>query len=442
MTTTDLPKRETAHPHRIVILGGGHVGLHVAKRLHKKLRRGEAHVTVIDSRPYMTYQPFLPEVGAGSIEPRHAVVPLRAALPKFEVLTATVTKIDTATQTLRVRPAAGPGHTVEYDTLIVALGSVPRTLPIPGLAEHGIGFKQIEEAVACRNHVLDQLDLAESTTDPDLRRKALTFTVVGGGFAGVEALAELEDLTHDAAKNYRSITDKDIRWVLVEHANRILPEVGPELGEWARQLLTARGVEVRLGVALNSCENKHVVLSDGTEFDTSTIVWTAGVKPSEALSSSDLPLGPRGHVDTRPTLQVAGLDNVWSAGDNAQVPDLSDFPSDWCAPNAQHAVRQAAVLADNVLASLRGKPVAEYKHKYVGSVAGLGLGKGAAHVYGMKLRGWPAWVMHRSYHAKAYAGARKPILLGWMLGSSYRKGAVSMGALKDPRQAFRDVANH
>jgi NADH dehydrogenase len=427
---------------RILIVGGGYVGLYTALRLQRRLRAGEADVVLVDPRSYMTYQPFLPEAGAGSIEPRHVVVPLRQVLNRCEIVNGFVTRIEHARKAVRVAPEVGDPYELSYDVLVVAAGSVVRTLPVPGLAEVGIGFKEIEEAISLRNRVLEELDIAASTTDRAIRRKALTFVFVGGGFAGVEALGELEDMARYALRYYRDLDARDLRFVLVEAAGRILPEVGEELGRYTVERLRERGIEVRLNTRLNSCVGHHIVLSDGDEFDASTLVWTAGVKPSPMLTDSDLPLGPKGHLRCRATLEVDGVHDAWSAGDVAQVPDLAVGPGAWCPPNAQHAVRQSKVLADNIRASLRGRPLTEYRHKSAGSVASLGLYRGAAYVYGIKLRGLAAWLMHRTYHVSRVPTLNRKIrvLADWTLALFFKRDITSLGSLQSPRRVFERVA--
>lgn len=429
--------------HRILVVGGGYVGLYAAQRILKKAKYGEVSVTVVDPRSYMTYQPFLPEAAAGSLSPRHVVVPLRRALPKADVVTGRVTVIDQDRKVARIVPIVGEAYDHEFDYLVVALGSISRTFPIPGLAENGIGFKTIEEAIALRNHVLGQLDVADSTTDPEIRRRALTFAFVGGGFAGIEALAEIEDMARDAVKYYKNISRDDMRFIMVEAMHRILPEVGDELGKWTLKKLKERGIEFYLETSLQSCVDKHCVLSDGTEFDASTIVWTAGVKPNPALADFGLPLGPRGHVDTRPTLQVTGMDHVFAAGDNAQVPDLAAGEGAWCPPNAQHAVRQAKQLGDNVISVMRDFPPGEYKHKNLGAVAGLGLHKGVAIMFGrFKLKGLPAWLFHRTYHMYAMPtfNRKTRIVADWTLAMFFRREIVSLGSMEHPRDEFAEAA--
>jgi NADH dehydrogenase len=428
---------------RIVIVGGGYVGMYTALRLQKKLRGGEAEVTVIDPQPNMTYQPFLPEAAAGSIEPRHVVVPLRRVLRKCQVLTGRVTSISNADHEVTVALADGHVTALGFDVLVVAPGSVARTLPIPGLAEHGIAFKTIGEAIFLRNHVLSRLDAADTTIDPALRRRLLTFMVVGGGYAGVEALAELADMARYASRYYPTIDRDDIRWILVEATGRIMPEVSPKMGRYTVERLLDSDIEVNLDTRVKSMVGGHVELDDGQEFDTDTIIWTAGVKPSPMLDKTDLPRDERGRLDCHATLQVRDLPGVFSAGDCAGVPDLSkDDPDARTSPSAQHAVRQAKVLADNVVAHLRQRPLKEYKHSYAGSVASLGLYKGVAEIYGVKLRGIVAWFMHRTYHVSRMPtwNRRVRIVFDWTGALLLGREVVSLGQINEPKAEFERVA--
>ncbi|MGK5114963.1 MULTISPECIES: NAD(P)/FAD-dependent oxidoreductase [unclassified Geodermatophilus] len=430
----------------VLVVGGGYVGLYTALRLQKKLSRGRAEIVVVDPQPHMTYQPFLPEAAAGSVEPRHVVVPLRRTLPRCRVVTGAVTGLTHAEKRARIAPIEGEPFDLTYDVLVMAAGSVARTLPIPGLAEHGIGFKNVGEAIYLRNHVLARLDAASSTDDPSVRRRALTFTFVGGGYAGVEAFAELEDMARYAVSHYYPrLSPNDMRWVLVEAMGRILPEVDLDMAAWTVKQLTARGMDVRLNTRLESISDSCTVrLSDGEEFASDTLVWTAGTKPNPMLASTDLPLDERGRVVCEPTLQVAGMPDAWSAGDLASVPDLTKSePGATTAPNAQHAVRQAKRLADNVVAVLSGGQPQPYRHSYAGSVASLGLHKGVAQVYGVKLKGWPAWFMHRSYHVSRVPtfNRKARVVADWTLAAVFRREVISLGQLQDPRREFVAAAN-
>ena len=435
------PATRTERP-RLLIVGGGYVGLYTTMRLLKKLRADEAVVTVVDPRSYMTYQPFLPEAAAGAVSPRHLVVPLRRVLQGAEIITAKVTEISHERKQATVQPLEGDAYTLEYDQLVMAVGSVSRTLPIPGLADWATGFKTVEEAIQLRNRVLECLDIAESTHSPDIRERNLNFVVVGGGFAGVEALAELEDMARYTTRYYPTIDADDVTFHLVEAAGAILPEVGPEMGVWTLEQLRGRGIDVKLDTRLESCVDGHVVLSDGTTFDAETVVWTAGVTASPVLGNTDLPLNERGRLLADANLRVVGTADAWGAGDGAAVPDLTTDDQRECAPNAQHAVRQSKVLANNIVASLRGLPEHEYKHKYVGSVAGLGLYKGVANVYGIKLKGVPAWFMHRTYHMSRVPTLNRKmrVIADWTLALFFKREIVSLWSMHEPFNEFQAAA--
>ncbi|MGW2298910.1 NAD(P)/FAD-dependent oxidoreductase [Streptomyces violaceorubidus] len=437
---------------RILVVGGGYVGMYTALRLQRnlkgELRRGEVEITVVTPDPYMTYQPFLPEAAAGSISPRHVVVPLRRVLGQCEVVVGEVGSIDhrsrTATATTLATDEEKTGaRRITYDELVLAPGSVSRTLPVPGLADHGVGFKTVEEAIGLRNHVLEQMDIASSTRDPALRDAALTFVFVGGGYAGVEALGELEDMARYAARYYHNVTPEDMKWILVEASGRILPEVGEELGRYTVTELRRRNIDVRLDTRLESCADRVAVLSDGSRFPTRTVVWTAGVKPHPVLAATDLPLDERGRLTCTAHLSVDGAPHAWAAGDAAAVPDVTAAePGRECAPNAQHAVRQAKVLGDNVTHALRGEPLDTYAHAYAGSVASLGFHKGVAHVYGRKLKGYPAWFMHRAYHLSRVPTVNRKarVLAEWVIAGLFKREIVSLGSLEHPRAEFERAA--
>ncbi|MEV6331391.1 NAD(P)/FAD-dependent oxidoreductase [Streptomyces sp. NPDC051909] len=439
-------------PVRILVVGGGYVGMYTALRLQRQLKAElksrTAEITVVTPEPYMTYQPFLPEAAAGNISPRHVVVPLRRVLDRCRIVIGEVHSVDHAKRTATLSTLAteeeGTGAIqLGYDELVIAPGSVSRTLPVPGLADHGIGFKTVEEAIGLRNHVIEQMDIASSTRDPAIRDAALTFVFVGGGYAGVEALAELEDMARYTARYYHNLKPEDLRWVLVEASDRILPEVGAEMGRYAIRELRGRNIDVRLGTRLDSCENRVAVLSDGTRLPTRTVVWTAGVKPAPILAATDLPLDERGRIVCTAQLTVAGVEHAWAAGDAAAVPDVTaEAPGTTCAPNAQHAVRQTKVLAENIAAALRGQPLKEYAYAYAGSVASLGLHKGVAHVYGRKIKGYPAWFMHRVYHLSRVPtfNRKARVLAEWTLSGLFKREIVSLGSLEHPRAEFELAA--
>lgn len=436
---------------RILIVGGGYVGLYTALRLQRQLKpelgRGDVEIVVVSPDPYMTYQPFLPEAAAGSISPRHVVVPLRRVLDQCKVVIGEATAINHAKRiatldTLATEEEGTGAEQLTYDELVLAPGSISRTLPIPGLADYAIGFKTVEEAIGLRNHVIEQMDIASSTRDPAIRDAALTFVFVGGGYAGVEALGELEDMARYTARYYHNVKPEDMKWILVEASDRILPEVGEEMGRYTVTELRRRNIDVRLHTRLESCADRVAVLSDGARFPTRTVVWTAGVKPHPILAATDLPLNERGRLKCTAELTVEGVAHAWAAGDAAAVPDVTAEPGKETAPNAQHAVRQARTLGDNITRSLRGQPLETYSHKYVGSVASLGLHKGVAHVYGRKLKGYPAWFMHRVYHLSRVPtfNRKARVLAEWTLSGLFKREIVSLGSLEHPRAEFELAA--
>lgn len=433
-------------PYRVLIVGAGHAGLYVALRLAGAVRSGRAEVTVVDPHPHMTYQPFLPEAAAGSISPRHAVVPLRRELRHCRLLSGEVIRVEHARRVATVATIDGPEREVAYDEIVLVPGSVSRSLPIPGLRERAVGFKGIGEAIYVRNKVLDQLDVAATATDPATRSRALTFVFVGGGYAGIEALGEMEDMARDALRYYPELRPGDMHWMLIEATGRILPEVGQDMGAYTVQELLKRRLDIRLDTRLESCVDGHVRLSDGDEFDADTIVWTAGVKANPMLAHTDLPRDKRGRLTCLPTLQVADghgapVAGAWGAGDCAAVPDLTGPPGATTGPSAQHAVRQARLLAQNIEAVRRGDQPRQYRHAYAGSVASLGLYKGVAQVYGVKITGFPAWFLHRTYHLGRIPSLNRKVrvVIDWTLALVLRREVVSLGELHQPRESFTEV---
>ncbi|MEV7121728.1 NAD(P)/FAD-dependent oxidoreductase [Kitasatospora griseola] len=433
----------------MLIIGGGCAGLSAALRLQQllrpRLRDRRIDLTIVEPQPYLTFQPLLAEVAAGSIDPRHVVVPLRTALPDCRVLTARVTRIDHATRTAWV-DAAPRGELrlpteVPYDVLVMAPGAISRTAPVPGLAEHGMGFATVGEAVALRNHVLEQLDLASSTRDPALRQAALTFVFVGAGYAGVGALAELEDMARTATKGFHNLTPDDLRWVLVEATDRILSEEIPELATHTLAELRERNIDVRLSTTLESAVGQVMVLSDGGRFAARTLVWTAGIRPAPVLALTDLPLDHAGRITCLPTLRIANPDgtplaDAWAAGDCTAVPDQGGQP---CAPNAQHALAQAKLLAENLAAELAGQPLTAYRPGDPACSTSLGLRRAVAHTRrGARLTGRRAWWLHRARQLRRLPSRerRVRVLMDWLFGGLFPREVVSLGTIEHPRAEF------
>lgn len=429
---------------RIVIVGGGYAGFYTAWKLEKRLRPRDAELVIIDPRPYMTYQPFLPEVSAGSVEARHAAISLRSHLRRTRIVAGGATMISHATRTVTVRPADGPDITVGYDIIVVTAGAVTRTLPIPGADDVAIGMKHVEEAVAIRDRLLTAFDRASVLEDGPERRKLLTLVFVGGGFSGVEGFGELLSLATALLKSYPELRFSDLSFHLVEGNARILPEVTDKPGRWVVDSLRARGGHVHLEARVVSLVDGHVVLTNGVEFDANLVVWTAGNAAHPVIAKhTDLPTDARGRVLVLPDLRVgspgAVVPDAWAAGDNAAVPDLaSSVDGAVTVPNAQHAVRQGKRLASNIAATLRGEVPRDYRHGSLGVVATLGLGRGIFQYKRLVITGPLAWLMHRGYHVLAIPTWERKfrVLAVWITAVFAGRDVVSLLSVQEPRKAF------
>jgi len=424
---------------RILVVGAGFGGLYAAMHLRRAVEIGH-RVTVIDPQNFMQYQPFLPEVASGTIDPRAVVVPLRRVLRHCEVVIGEVERVDHAGRTARVRLADGRDVDLGYDVIVLAPGSWARVLPIPGLAEHGVGFKTVQEAIWLRNHVLSRLDVAAATDDPVRRRAAMTFVFVGGGYAGVEALGELEDLARDALESYPSLRADQMRWVLVEAAGSILPEIGSELADYALERLGERGIEVLLRTRLESAEGGTLRLSDGQTFAAETLVWTAGVRPSPLAAASGFPVDETGRVRTDAFLRVDGVEDAWACGDAAAVPDR--LAGGLMPPTAQHGMRQGKRLAANLQAVLERRRPEPFEYRGIGAVVSLGRYKGVAVIRGLRLRGFPAWFAHRSYHLYAMPTLTRKVKIAadWTVALLFPRDLAQLGSLEHPREPFERAA--
>jgi NADH dehydrogenase len=405
-----------------LIAGGGFAGSYVARNLG---RRG---ATIVSPENFMLFTPMLPEAASGTLEPRHVVVPLRVMCPHADLVLGRVVAHDAGGRRVQVETEERL-FWLGYSNLVVALGSVSRTLPIPGLAEHALGFKSLSDAIHLRNHVLTRLEVAAAASAEGHRRRELTFVFVGAGYAGVEALAELADLVRDALRYYPMLQAVPQHWVLVDAAPKILPEIPSRLGDYAAALLARRGVDIRVNTKLEEVEPHAARLSDGTRLLTSTVVWTAGVKANPLLTELGLPLDERGRVRVDETLQVEGLEHVWALGDGAAVPNAAT-PGRVDPPTSQHALRQARRLAKNIAGEPR-----PYRYRTMGEVATLGRYKGIANVLGFPLKGFLGWWVTRTYHLYQLPllSRKLRVVADWTVALLFRRDIAELGTLERPR---------
>ncbi len=417
----------------VVIAGGGFGGAMAARELERILPRQSTRLVLVNDVNFLLYTPFLPEAAAGTLEPRHVVTPLREILKRTYLRLGFVTGHDPAAKTVELRTREGDSEQLPYDQLLVALGSVSRVLPVPGLAEHAIGFKTLADAIWLRNHVIETLEAANATEDGARRDELLTYVFVGGGYAGLEALAELQDFAADAIESYPRARLHGMRWVLVEAADRVLPEIDAELADYALRELRGRGIDIRLGTTLEELSADSARLSTGEVLPTRTAVWTAGVAPHPSLRGLSLPLDERGRVPVDDHLRVAGMDAVWAIGDCAATPDPRGGT---CPPTAQHAVRQGPVAARNIAAELGVGTPERFDYRGTAAFVNLGRYKAVGRVGGRTFRGFPAWWMARTYHMSQIPGiARKTrAVIDWTASLPFRRDISEVGSIGHPKR--------
>ncbi len=421
----------------VVIAGGGFGGAMAAREFERIMPRQSARLVLVNDVNFMLYTPFLPEAAAGTLEPRHVVTPLREILKRTYLRLGEIDAHDPAARTVELRDRYGDTETLQYDQLLLALGSVSRVLPIPGLEEHAVGFKTLADAIWLRNHVVETLEAANATEDPARRDELLTYVFVGGGYAGLEALAELQDFAADAIESYPRARLHGMRWVLVEAADRVLPEIDAQLADYALRELRGRGIDIRLGTTLEEVTAESARLSSGETLPTRTVVWTAGVTPNPSLARLGVPLDERGRVPVDDHLRVEGMDSVWAIGDCAAAPDPRGGV---CPPTAQHAVRQGPVAARNIAAEL-GLGTAQ-TFDYEGSAAFVNLGryKAVGRIGGRTFRGFPAWWMARTYHMSQIPGTARKVraVLDWTASLPFRRDTSEVGSIGHPTPLGRE----
>ena len=400
----------------VLVVGGGFAGSYVARRL------GKAGATIVNPTNFMLYTPLLPEAASGAVEPRRVVVPIRMMCPHAELVVGAVEEIDADNKVARVRTETGVMD-LTFDEVVIALGALTRVPAVPGLREHALQFKDLADAIALRNHVLHQLELADADLDTAERR--LTFAFVGAGYAGVEALAEAHDLVRDSIRHYPRLRDVPVRWLLVDSGDRVLAQAPERLGAYAARDLARRGIEIRLATRLEGVDATGASFSDGTRVETATLVWAAGVQANPLVRDLGLPVDDRGRVAVDEHLRVAGLEGVWALGDCAAVPNAAT-PGVLDPATCQHALRQARRLVTN----LRGTPK-PYRYRTLGQVASLGRHRGIAQLPGVRLRGLDGWIVARAYHLLQLPSAtrRSRVVADWITSGLFRRDIAELTAL-------------
>jgi NADH dehydrogenase len=420
----------------VVIAGGGFGGLYAARTLERSLPPQAARITVVNDVNFMLYTPLLPGAAAGTLEPRHVVVPLREELDRADLRLGSVVGARPQDNVLQVQQPEGEIEDLKYDHLIVALGSITRIFPIPGLAEHGIGFKTLPEAIAIRNRLLRCFEIAENMEDGRERAAYLTFVFVGAGYAGVEGLAELQDFAADAINLYPRCKVTGTRFVMVEARDRLMGEIPAPLADFALRELRGRGIEVRLSTQLAEVERERVKLSTGEWIPTHTLAWTAGVKAHPVVRELGLPLSKSGRIDVDSFLQVKGFDNVWAIGDNAAVPDAAQKYKGETPPTAQHAMRQGRTAAHNIAATIGagGRKKKKFTYKTLGVFVDMGRNQAVAQTLGIRWRGRPAWFLARTYHVLLMPSMKRRarLITDWTIGLFFGRDASELGMLGHP----------
>jgi NADH:ubiquinone reductase (H+-translocating) len=444
----------------VVIAGGGFGGFYAARTLERLLARHSARVTLVSDVNFLLFTPLLPGAAAGTLEPRHVVVPLREQLKRTDLWLGRVVGADPQRGELVVERSEigqqvdrakigqhdGGRHELRYDQLIVALGSISRTQPVPGLVEHAVGFKTLSEAIALRNRVLSMLEMAETAPDAQTRAELLTFVFAGAGYAGLEGVAELQDFMSDVIDLYPRCRVQGMRWVLLEARERVMPEVAPSLAAFAQRELRGRGIDIRTGTTIARVTDREVCLSDGETIPTRTVVWTAGVRPHPVVARLGLPLAAGGRIEVDRTMRVSGHPNVWAIGDAAAVPDPARR-GQVSPPTAQHAIRQGRRVARNVAAELGtggpvwGGRVRPFRYRTLGVFVDLGRHQAVASTLGIRWRGFPAWFLARTYHMANMPGTQRKLrlLADWTVALLFSRDTSELGQLGHPPELEHDV---
>ncbi|HVV25280.1 MAG TPA: NAD(P)/FAD-dependent oxidoreductase [Pseudonocardiaceae bacterium] len=418
-----------AEPTRIVIVGGGFAGFNAARALSKALpRHADVDIVLVNRTDYFLYLPLLPEVAAAVVDPRRVTVSLPAALPRVRLALGDVREVSFDAKCVTYVDPEGGSHVLSYDRLVLAAGAVNKLLPIPGVAEHAHGFRGVAEALYLRDHVVRQIELAAGTTDQAERDARCTFVVVGAGYTGTEVAAQGPLLTSAVVKKHRGLRDQRVRWLLLDLAPRVLPELDRRLSKAADRVLRQRGVEVLTGTSVHEATKDGVQLTNDTFVPTRTLAWCVGVRPDPLVEQLGTSL-EKGRLVVDPTLRVPEHPDVFACGDAAAVPDLTR-PGEITGMTAQHAMRQGTLCGKNVAASLGHGSIKPYKHHDLGFVVDLGGWQAAANPLKIPLAGFPAKVVTRGYHLAAMPGNRVRTASDWLLDAVLGRQSVQLGLVR------------
>lgn len=425
---------------RILVVGAGFAGVECVRRLERSLAPGEADIALVTPFSYQLYLPLLPQVASGVLTPQSVAISLRRSRRhRTRIVPGGAIGVDTKAKVCVVRKITDEIVNEPYDYIVMAAGSVTRTFDIPGLVDNARGMKTLAEAAYIRDHVISQLDLADASHDEEERASRLQFVVVGGGYAGTETAACLQLLTSNAVRHYPRLDPKLIKWHLIDIAPRLMPELGDKLGLSALEILRRRGIEVSLGVSVAEAGPDKVTFTDGRVLPCRTLIWTAGVAASPLVATLDAET-VRGRLAVTPEMKLPGADGVFALGDAAAVPDLAKGDGAICPPTAQHAMRQGRKLADNIIASLRGRPLQPYVHKDLGLVVDLGGRDAVSKPLGIELTGMPAQAAARGYHWAALRTkvAKTRVMTNWLLNAIAGDDFVRTGFQARKQATLRD----
>ncbi|MEV8565350.1 NAD(P)/FAD-dependent oxidoreductase [Streptomyces sp. NPDC051322] len=425
---------------RILVVGAGFAGVECVRRLERKLSVGEAMISLVAPFSFQLYLPLLPQVASGVLTPQSVAVSLRRSQKhRTRIIPGGAIGVDTKAKVCVVRKITGEIVNERYDYIVLSPGSVTRTFDIPGLVDNAIGVKTLAEAAYIRDHVIEQLDLADASHDPNERISRLQFVVVGGGYAGTETAACLQRLTCNAVKHYPHIDPKLIKWHLIDIAPKLMPELGDKLGKSALHILRERGIEVSLGVSIAEAGPDKVTFTDGRVLPCRTLIWTAGVAASPLIATLNAET-VRGRLAVTPEMTLPGSDGVFALGDAAAVPDLAKGDGAVCPPTAQHSMRQGRKIADNIIASLRHRPLQPYVHRDLGLVVDLGGRDAVSKPLGVELRGASAQAVARGYHLGALRTnvAKTRVMTNWMINAIAGDDFVRTGFQAQRPATLRD----